>query len=118
MGAITENRTDNVVRVFWHEETRYSVMVQKPESAEIKTISFPRACWGRSKDNETRMIGNILILADVPDRSPMWVFSKIRDANFDGCIELLEIHIHSVKDVEGASWNHGKFGSGSTTVIQ
>ena len=30
----------------------------------------------------------------------------------------LTIHLSSTKDVDGAGWNHGKFGRGQTVVIQ
>jgi len=30
----------------------------------------------------------------------------------------LTIHLHSVKEMDGAGWNHGKFGSGQTVVVQ
>ena len=30
----------------------------------------------------------------------------------------LTIHLHSVKEIDGAGWNHGKNGRGMTTVVE
>jgi hypothetical protein len=30
----------------------------------------------------------------------------------------LTIHLHSAKEIDGAGWNHGKFGRGQTVVVQ
>lgn len=109
-GQLTEETIKNVVRVFWHENSRYSVMIQEPDSKLISTVNFP-VC---------RDV-NISIIEDVPGNEAMWVRVIIRSGayySYDPCFELLEIHIRSEKDIEGASWNHGKFGSGRTHVIR
>ena len=30
----------------------------------------------------------------------------------------VNIHIHSLEDLNGAGWNHGKFGKGNTVPIE
>lgn len=106
---VEEVQINNVVRVFWHENTRYSVQVREPNSAEIKTITLnPNMCL----DQQAR------ILADVPFGNPMRVRYVI-DYNWNlDCLRVLEIHIRSEKDIEGGGWNHGKFGQGQTSVIR
>ena len=108
-----EVRIDNVVRVFWHEGTRYSLQVRKPNSAEIETIAINNnMCGGKSPRDR------IKILADVPLLDSMWVRYTVNfNWNLD-CLEALEIHIHSEKDIDGGGWNHGKFGRGQTSVIR
>jgi len=66
----------------------------------------------------------IYITKDVPIEQSMWVSYEILHGSFsqpDPCLMKLEIHIHSVKsvkDIDGAGWNHGKFGNGETSVVE
>jgi len=97
----------NIVRVFWHEYNRYSVMTREPGSREIKTVNFAR--YARK----------VVIIADVRPYESMWArVIPIKGKDLDYWVELVEIHIRTEKDVEGGGWNHGKHGSGSTHVIQ
>lgn len=42
---------------------------------------------------------------------PPWVHNE--------CLRLsLVIHLHSFKEINGAGWDHGKFGRGETTVLE
>jgi len=112
-GEVSDERINNVVRVFWHEHDRYSVLVERSDSV-YSTVSLPVNTCGSKKDA-------VLIIADVPAHEKMWVSAKIRhgsDLHANPCIEELKIHVHSLKDVEGGAWNHGKFGSGRTSVIE
>ncbi len=112
-GEVSDERINNVVRVFWHEHDRYSVLVERSEGV-YSIVSLPaNVCVHNG--------AMVLIIADVPAREKMWVSAKIkRGASNDvnPCIKKMEIHVHSPKDVEGAAWNHGKFGSGQTSVIE
>lgn len=107
---IEEVRINNVVRVFWHENTRYSVQVREPGSVEIKTIRISPQYM--CSENQLRL------LADVPPEKSMWIRYVINQNWDSDCLKLLEIHIHSEKDIEGGGWNHGKFGRGQTSVIK
>lgn len=111
-GTVSDERIDSIARVFWHEYDRYSVLVEKGDGVYI-TLNFPR-----NKCNTNRPA---LIIADVPSDKKMWVSAKIRrgsQTNADPCFEELDFHIHSLNDVSGGSWNHGKFGTGQTSVIK
>lgn len=109
---LEEKRIDNVVRVFWHENTKYSVIVRKHGSAEIETFVLKESMCG---DNPR---GKVRIVADVPLGNTMWV-RYVTNFNWNlDCLEVLEIHVHSEKDIIGGGWNHGKFGSGQTVVIE
>ncbi len=99
---------NNVVRVFWHEGTRYSVQVREPGSTEIKTyVLHGYMCTGEPQ-----------IFADVAAENRMWV-KYVMDRNWDlDCLQSLEIHVWSEADIEGGGWDHGKFGRGQTSVIK
>jgi len=105
---IKETRFDNIVRVFWHEENRYSVMLSEPTTNRLKIVSFP-------EDGS-----NVELIRDVPAGSPMWAESRIKERGWGGpeTILSLRIHIHSEKDIVGGGWNHGKLGRGKTTVVE
>jgi len=61
----------------------------------------------------------IKVIADVPNGQPMWVKINWAKAPWGKIIRTTgtEIHIHSGKDINGAGWNHDKFGSGQTSTI-
>ncbi|KKR15133.1 MAG: hypothetical protein UT43_C0006G0003 [Parcubacteria group bacterium GW2011_GWC1_39_29] len=101
-------RINNVVRVFWHEGTRYSVQVREPGSTEIKTYSLHgHMCTGEPR-----------IFTDVLPENSMWV-KYVMDRNWDlDCLRSLEIHVWSETNIEGGGWDHGKFGHGQTYVIK
>ena len=107
-GEPTEDRIENVVAVYMHEVDHYSVAVADSNSAssrvEIAYLSGQYNSRGRVK-----------IFRDVPAGKMMWV-RRVRLNDMDSHVEL-EIHIHSTADIQGGGWNHGKFGSGQTVVI-
>jgi len=64
--------------------------------------------------------GDITLIPDVPEGRPMWIVER-RSKSPNGGIHYFggtEIHIHSVKDIYGGGWNHGKHGSGQTNVVE
>ena len=59
------------------------------------------------------------IIYDAPKESNMWVdyvCNKRRDGRVDSCRYI--IHLHSVRELEGGAWNHGKFGQGQNVVLE
>ena len=104
-----DEKIENVVRIFMHEPSRYSIMIQDPNSSELKTMQFNLYNFCRAK-----------IVADVPKNEKMWIFlkSKKHNVNKDTYYTSFELHVRSAEDINGAGWNHGKFGSGTTTVIE
>lgn len=104
-----EFRVDNVVRVFWHEDTRYSVHVQQGSANEIEVQTYLVSCQERI----------VRIFTDVPAGSKMWLAGRHYSNWINGaCFSYLEIHVHSTQDIEGGGWDHGKFGRGQTTVVE
>ncbi len=109
--------TDSVEVVFYHESGHYSfALAQKEDSLlMIKDFSFG------SRNGFSR--GGVKIFTDAMPNSKAFIK---RSAGYDKSFfvfkdyydRLTEIHIHSVKDLKPADWNHGKFGSGQTRVIE
>lgn len=101
-----DNRFDNVTRVFWHENTRYSIHFEQDGSKEIQVKTFTR-------------VEKVKLIKDVSTEEHMWVRAVGGKVLLGFTFySLLEIHVHSEKDVEGGAWDHGKNGSGNTVVIQ
>jgi hypothetical protein len=99
-----------VEAVFYHHVNYYSVMVRNGE--ELTPVSFPRP--GAL---------DVRLIDDVQPDEDIWyeisyVMSErdylLRDKKNPG---YLNIHIRSLDDLKGASWNHGKNGRGTTIKI-
>jgi hypothetical protein len=58
------------------------------------------------------------IYRDVPEGNSPWVYYEVTRQAGDEHYSRLDIHVSSAAQIDGASWNHGKFGSGQTAVIQ
>jgi hypothetical protein len=92
-----------VVRVFYHTGNQYSVM-HKGNDGEILTTS-----WNKP----TR------IIADVPADKLMWASKYLGGQNFGGSWnKYCVIHIHAVNEINGAGWDNGKLGKGTTELIE
>ena len=95
---IHDIKREHIVRVFMHEPGDYSVLVNN--NGELVSKTF--AC-------------KIRLIRDVPYDEPMYYEGE---RNRDGYFLRVEIHVHSEKDINGAGWNHGKFGSGQTVEVE
>ena len=92
--------------VFFHENQRYSVITK--DSNNLKIVSIPT--YNRSLPK--------LIFTDVGPNENMWYSCSYQWNSFTGDVKGdCEIHIRNTKDIVGGSWNHGKFGQGSTIRI-
>jgi hypothetical protein len=108
---LIEQRYEYVTRVFMHAPREYTFFCQSPGSAVITSYHFYTV--------------NAKFLADIPDGEFMWVIMRTRGdrplMNESASVLDLEMHIHSVKDVNGGGWrlNRGKFGAeeGQTNVV-
>ncbi|MDO8600308.1 MAG: hypothetical protein Q7R73_01645 [bacterium] len=109
-GCVADDKFDykieNVVRIFMHEPGHYTFFIKNektPGELEIKTIGVDR--------NLVKIFTDLL-----PSKNP-WV------RHYTGCSPYpswgcLEIHIRNPQDVQGGGWNHGKFGRGTTVVVE
>jgi len=120
-----EKRINNIIRVFWHEGTKYSFAVQ--EGTEVKTVTIQEV-QEKIEGSNHLWRPNVKIIRDVPADKKMWAHARGVIKNNLGTksrsYRYLEIHIHSAKDIKGASWETQWGGkprqheSGQTHVIE
>ena len=102
--TIEEGRFINIVRVLMHETNNFTLIQQN--GIELKELQFRRC-------------KSVQMLQDVPLGDPMWASYKLTYKNDRAYGELeLTLHLHSAEDINGAGWNHGKFGRGQTVVVK
>lgn len=96
----------SVVRIFMHEKNHYTFYIQEPAKKEVQILSFMTVYSSLPK-----------IFTDVPAGELSWirVGAPFENSRYRWS---LDIHIHSVSEINGGGWNHGKFGSGQTTVLE
>lgn len=95
-----------IVAVYMHHVNNYSVAVKN--SNRIDIVRLP---W--------QLRNTVEIIADVAQGSPMWyACDGTYSSAFGDTTGSCEIHIRDVDDINSASWNHGKAGTGTTQRIQ
>ncbi len=107
-----------VTRVFMHEPGRFSALVvANPSSGELQLQTFQRYGTCRIIREDVRFF------RDVPPDTAAWIL--VRNGRYGpggaDCrevVELLEIHLRSGEDLNGAGWDHGKSGRGTTEALQ
>jgi protein required for attachment to host cells len=92
----------NFERLFMHVVRTFSVLVADGDKLKLYRID--------PYDSEPP----ITFIQDVPEGKSMW-FKGERGNHY---YYNMEFHIHSVQDINGANWNHGKQGRGQTHVIE
>jgi len=60
----------------------------------------------------------IKIFYDVPKDEKMYLEYQKKCSGGNLLMAWMEIHIHSIDEINGGGWNRGKFGKGQTNVIQ
>lgn len=93
----------HVERVFMHDPGQYSFLYKDEVSGQLYPIS--KNTFGGSEYR-----AKYHLIPDVKKEDFCW--AEVDMSNY-----VITIHIHDVSEVSGAGWNHGKFGSGSTTVV-
>lgn len=93
-------RIENIVRIFMHQPGDYSLMIKNPGSAEIETRRCPNV--------------SVKIIQDLEPQQSIWALVQKRI----GTTSSMELHIHKPEDINGAGWDNGKQGKGTTTVIE
>jgi hypothetical protein len=61
--------------------------------------------------------GSIKYFSDVPKDEKMWAKETTVEHSMSTDTDV-EIHLHSVDEVDGGEWNHGKQGSGTVSVVE
>lgn len=101
----------DIVSVWKHAAGKYSV--SKMNGTEIVDVDFSRIPSSGCVCN----IGKCTLLVDVPAGSNMWCEVYYR-MEYGASFSYVTIHVRSPDDVNGAGWNHGKFGSGTTERVR
>jgi hypothetical protein len=98
-------RYRNVERILMHEPNKYSFIFKYDEAKEYSLVTVN--VWGVPK-----------IIPDVTNGEKCWVEVGAPWVQNESFRISLTIHVHSAADINGAGWNHGKFGRGQTTVVE
>ncbi len=99
---LEDRRIDNIQRILMHDSYEYTFFIQKDNELTSETFQF-------------RGLPKFII--DISAGEPMYVIYKPYP-NWDHVITNARIHIHSPQDINGAGWNHGKFGKGQTIPLE
>ncbi len=102
-----DERIDGVVRVFMHEPGRYTVLRRSSAASSIVEQQVP----------QLKYVADTAYVPDVPEDQPMWVSVHYGGDHLSPIAHIV-FHVHSVSDIGGAGWNHGKAGHGQTVVVQ
>lgn len=95
----------SVEAIYWHEGDRYSAAIVNGDSVVMHRIPIY---------NKYRLTVAIDVKrGEKPWYECSWNFSQMWGATNSTC----SIHIKSIDSLKTADWNHGKFGSGTTTRI-
>jgi hypothetical protein len=102
-----ESEVNGVVRIFMHEPIKYTFFCQNSGATKIEQWTV----WLGEKPQ---------IFTDVPQGHASRVNFMVHKDYPGGpdIYDYFHIHIHSVREIEGGYWNHGKFGRGQTVVIE
>ena len=88
-----------IQRVFMHEWNVFSFMVETEEGTHSIIVYVNNYVTSE-------------FVWDVPRGELAYALCKYVDGDF-----FLEMHLYSKDQIEGASWDHGKGGSGQTSVV-
>lgn len=105
----TNGRFD-VVAVYYDGNNSYSVATE--HGKEITIVRLNLASGTYEEVIETK------IFNDVEVGKPMYVVFRSEWHKTGYSFSWYEIHIHSIKDINTSGWNRGKFGSGTTQIIE
>jgi hypothetical protein len=91
--------------IYWHESDRYTAAIINNGVVEMRRIP-------------TTGYNNITLYTDLKDGELPWYKCEWLNNAFTGNHSgKCEVHIKNIDSLMTADWNHGKFGSGTTTRI-
>lgn len=99
----------NIQRILMHEPRHFTVLVQDSNTNIIK-----------GRDIEVSG-DDIVYIPDVGESGTNWAvlhWDYLQENNYYHSVIKVTFHIKSPEIINGAGWNHGKFGSGQTEVVQ
>ncbi|MDP3792528.1 MAG: hypothetical protein Q8Q89_02245 [bacterium] len=109
-----------ITRILMHETNSFTFLVERADTHKVGQLRI--------------YASKTTLFSDLKEDEPIRVEYRCRSSSrneYYQCKSIpadfsiwsthpaeLTIHLHSTKEVDGGGWNHGKFGQGSTTVIQ
>jgi len=84
-----------------HANVQRVHLVEDLTDKEPMRIEIVCGWWNSDRDNQ-------YTCKPIPQTFSYWSISA----------NQLVIHLHSVRQIDGAGWNHGKFGRGTTIVVE
>jgi hypothetical protein len=107
--------TDTFNYLYWHEDDKHTLFtVNKDLSISKLTIGNNRLF---DKNGKGYHVGNVKLFVDLKDNQKPWYLCKLKLKDHR-IYWFCDIHITDIDDMKEAGWNHGKYGSGSTTRLQ
>jgi len=101
--VVTEENT--VEAIYWHEHNRYSAAILNGSTLDMHRIPYHH-------------IGSVTVFTDLESGKKPWYKCQWKENGFSGKHDSnCEIHIKDVDSLRTADWNHGKFGTGTTSRI-
>lgn len=97
----TPIKYSSIERVFMHDPGVYSFLYKDEATNELISVNTV------GKNHYWRYH----VYTDVKPEDFCW-------AEVDETKSVTSIHVHSSSEIMGGGWNHGKFGSGSTTPVE
>ncbi len=95
----------NIKSIHMHEPGHWSVWVEDPATGIRTRQDVTANCSCRPPET---------YIPDVKGSNSMWA-EVTRNR---GAMQKIIFHTRSDTDIEGAGWNHGKFGKGQTVVVK
>jgi hypothetical protein len=95
----------DIVAIWYHEGSSYSFTTV--ENNKLKNYGF---------GNDTLCTTEVVL--DLKPNEKPWATVTTHHLTFGETRNSYIIHAHSISDIQGAGWNHGKFGSGQTTRLE
>lgn len=97
-----------ITRIMMHSPNKYTFFARRDSQPEQLMHIFT-----------VQTTSGISIFDDVHPEEMCWIrFLRYDMGANRHYLNKLEIHLHSVKEINGAGWDHGKHGSGQTTVLE
>lgn len=100
-----DQKITNIERIFMHEPVSYTIWTRDPGAKQDRELTFLHV----------ESVKRFYDVA-VDERPWAWVYGR-KITGFAPVLHL-ELHLRSAKDVDGAGWNHGKFGRGTTNAVE
>jgi hypothetical protein len=109
-GERTEPARFDIAKVVMHEPGRYTVF-------EINGNTYQERTFNRVTLVKDAPLGEPSYVEYTKCLQKGWRSGQWRDAGYQRDTPVY-IHIHDMSVLGGAGWDHGKFGSGQTTVVE